>query len=52
MGYLERKVLNYLRVNRSLTVKTCENNIGSTELRKIISNLRSRGYGIGDIWEK
>lgn len=52
MGYLELKVLNYLRNNGSITVKTCENNIGSTELRKFISNLRHRGYGINDYWEQ
>ena len=34
-----------------ITVKECIDVLGTTELRKIISNLRYKGFRIVDIWE-
>lgn len=51
MTYFEDKVLDYLRHNDGITVKSCEKNLGTTELRKVISMLRDKGYKITDIWE-
>lgn len=34
-----------------LTVKQCIDNLGTTELRKIISDLKIEGYEFADTWE-
>lgn len=52
MGYFENKVLDFMKQEGSITVKTCEQKLGTTELRKFISNLRDRGYNIGDVLEE
>ena len=52
MTYFENKILDFMKVNKGITVKTCQEKIGTTELRKIISELRFKGYKIGDVWEK
>lgn len=36
---------------KGITVKECIDVLGTTELRKIISNLRDKGFRIVDIWE-
>lgn len=51
MSFLEDKVLAFMKANKGITVKTCQEKIGTTELRKIISNLKDKGYNIGDVWE-
>lgn len=48
---IEQKVVDYLKIHKSITVKECSEDIGTTECRKIISNLRDKGFVIKDIWE-
>ena len=45
------RVIEYLRKHKSLTVSECRDKIGTTELRKVISNLKNKGYIIEGIWE-
>lgn len=45
-----QRVVEYLRKNKSLTVVEAQRELGTTELRKIISTLRDRGYEIKDEW--
>lgn len=40
------KVQNYLLEGNSLTVKTCWMKFGTTEMRKIASRLRRRGFNV------
>lgn len=45
-------VLKYLQSHRGgLTVKDCIDNLGTTELRKIISDLKDDGWQFSDVWE-
>lgn len=45
-------VLKYLQSHRGgLTVKGCGEMLGTTELRKIVSDLKDAGWIIGDVWE-
>lgn len=46
-------VLNYLTKNKGgLTVKECMDKLGTTELRKVVSDLRASGFKISDTWER
>lgn len=36
---------------KGITVKECIDVLGTTELRKIISNLKNKGFRVVDIWE-
>lgn len=36
---------------KGITVKECIDVLGTTELRKIISTLREKGFVVTDIWE-
>ena len=45
------QVLNHFLRGRSLTVVSCRENFHSTELRRIVSRLRKRGYDIADHWQ-
>lgn len=40
------KVQNYLLEGNALTVKTCWIKFGTTEMRKIASRLRRRGFNV------
>lgn len=51
MGSLNR-VVDYLKKNKSLTVAEAKEELGTTELRKIISTLRDKGYKITDEWQE
>lgn len=45
-------ILNYLTKNRGgLTVKECIDKLGTTELRKVVSDLRASGFKVADTWE-
>ena len=45
-------VIEYLTKNKGgLTVKECMDKLGTTELRKVVSDLRASGVKIADIWE-
>ena len=44
------RVVDYLKKHKSLTVAEAQRELGTTELRKIISILRDRGYEIIDKW--
>ena len=50
----EQRVYKYLQTHKFLTVNDCKEILGTTELRKIVSDLRvsllSDGYTIGDTW--
>ena len=49
----EDVILNYLTKNKGgLTVKECMDKLGTTELRKVISNLRASGFKVADTWER
>ena len=47
----EERVFDYIRKHRGITVKECSKHIGTTECRKIISNLRDKGVLIDFVWE-
>lgn len=45
-------VLKYMQTHRGgLTVKACGEMLGTTELRKIVSDLKDAGWIISDVWE-
>lgn len=45
-------ILKYMQTNKGgLTVKDCIDNLGTTELRKIISDLKDSGWKFSDVWE-
>lgn len=50
MSDIER-IIKYMRENGSITCKECEKNIGTTELRRRIRDIKDQGYDIGDAWE-
>lgn len=50
MSDIER-IIKYMRENGSITCKECEKNIGTTELRRRICDIKDMGYQIGDVWE-
>lgn len=46
-------VIEYLTKNKGgLTVKECMDKLGTTELRKVVSDLRASGVKIADTWER
>lgn len=45
-------VLKYMQTHRGgLTVKGCIEKLGTTELRKIVSDLKDSGWQFSDVWE-
>ena len=50
----EHRVYKYLQTHPYITVNDCKEILGTTELRKIVSDLRirliSEGYTISDCW--
>ena len=45
-------VLKYMTTHRGgLTVKGCIEKLGTTELRKIVSDLKDAGWEFSDVWE-
>ena len=50
----EQRVYKYLQTHPYITVNDCKEVLGTTELRKIVSDLRvkllSEGYTISDCW--
>lgn len=50
----EQRVYKYLQTHHYITVNDCKEVLGTTELRKIVSDLRikliSEGYTIDDVW--
>lgn len=50
---LEQEVVKYMRKNKKgLTVVMCQELLGTTELRKVVSDLKDKGFSIGNIWEE
>lgn len=51
----QNRVYKYLQTHKFLTVNDCKEVLGTTELRKIVSDLRisliPEGYTIDDVWE-
>jgi hypothetical protein len=49
---MEQIILKYLQTHRTgLTVKECQEKLGTTELRKVISTLKDKGYVFTTVWE-
>ena len=50
----EQRVYKYLQTHKFLTVNDCKEILGTTELRKIVSDLRIKlipeGYTIDSVW--
>lgn len=50
----QNRVYKYLQTHKFLTVNDCKEVLGTTELRKIVSDLRvnllSEGYTIDSVW--
>lgn len=46
------RILDYMKTHDGITCKECEREIGTTELRKRICDLKDRGYKIIDQWEE
>ena len=50
----QNRVYKYLQTHKFLTVNDCKEVLGTTELRKIVSDLRisliPEGYTIDDVW--
>lgn len=50
----EERVYKYLQTHKFITVNDCRDILGTTECRKIISDLRIKliplGYTIDDVW--
>ena len=51
----EQRVYKYLQTHPYITVNDCKEVLGTTELRKIVSDLRikliSEGYTIDSVWK-
>lgn len=46
------RVLDYLQNNKKgLTVKECQQVLGTTELRKIVCDLEDKGFKFARVWE-
>lgn len=43
-------IIEYMKTHKGITVRECDNKLGTTELRKEISKLRRKGYGIESVW--
>ena len=50
MSDVER-IIEYMQECGSITCKECERQIGTTELRRRIRDIKDMGYEIGDVWE-
>lgn len=46
------RILNYMLAHKGITCKECEKEIGTTELRRRICDLKEKGWIIIDVWEK
>lgn len=46
------RIIDYMLSHKGITVTECRDKIGTTELRKRVCDLKSRGYIIEGIWEK
>lgn len=46
------RILNYMLTHKGITCKECEKEIGTTELRRRICDLKEKGWIIIDVWEK
>lgn len=48
----QTRILEYMANHKGITCKECEREIGTTELRKRISELKAKGFIITDTWEE
>lgn len=46
-----QRILEYMQTHKGITCKECQRDIGTTELRKRICELKDKGYKIIDTWE-
>lgn len=46
------RIIEYMKGHKGVTVNECRDNIGTSELRKRICDLKNKGYKIIDLWEK
>ena len=47
-----KRIVEYMKTHKGITCKECERDIGTTELRRRICDLREKGYNITEIWEE
>ena len=47
-----QRIVDYMKTHYGITCRECEREIGTTELRKRISELKQKGYIIVDFWEE
>ena len=45
------RIIDYMIKNGSITCKECERNIGTTELRRRVCDIKDRGYTVEGVWE-
>ena len=48
----EERIINYMISHKGITVKECIDIIGTTELRKLICNIKDKGWIVLDTWEE
>jgi len=46
------RIIEYMIFHKGITVAECRDNLGTTELRKRISEIRRKGFKIFDRWEE
>ena len=47
-----QRIIKYMQEHKSITVKECNREIGTGDLRRRIRDIKDRGYEIGDVWEE
>lgn len=52
MRTYEARIIEYMKTHKGITVGECRDNIGTTELRRRICDLREKGYEIKSVWEE
>ena len=45
------RIIEYMKNHKGITCKECEREIGTTELRRRMCDMREMGYTLDDVWE-
>lgn len=48
----EKRIIEYMKTHKGITVGECRDKIGTTELRRRICDLKDKGYEIKAVWEE
>ena len=48
----EKRIIEYMKTHKGITVGECRDKIGTTELRRRICDLKDKGYEIKSVWEE